>query len=253
MVGPPPPAGVSIASGNTLFIVNWTPNVDRDTGGYNVVIDPIPGHETAAATTSDASTGTTTVLVCPDSGISTLDGAGTSPAEDGTDAALHDPGCYVEEVAGSGAPGSGNGGLCNDPLLSAGTLADDGAATSTLGGGISIPPAGHIINPDPTLGITTTGETISTHTVTGLRNFTTYNVVVAAVDNFGNVGPPSTELCTFPVPAKSSSNGTDDGQAAGCLCALEAVGAPTGSTVAFAGAGTLVVAGLRRRRSKRRR
>jgi hypothetical protein len=242
LVGPPPPTGVSIGPGNTLFIVNWTPNVDGDTGGYDVVIDPIPGHETAAATASDASTGNAMEIVCPDSGMSTLFGSG----------------CHIVARPGSRASGSGSGGLCNDLLLSGGTLPDDGAAPSTMGGGIWIPPAGHIINPDPTLGITATGETISEHTVAGLRNFTIYSVVAAAVDNFGNVGPPSPELCDFPEPAKSSGTGTDGGQAdarlaAGCLCALEAVGAPAGSTVAFAGAGTLVVAGLRRRRSKRRR
>jgi hypothetical protein len=328
LVGPPPPKGVSIADGDTLFVVNWTPNVDTDTGGYNVVIDPIPGHEPADATTAFAApTGATTVLVCPaEAGMSTVDGTATTAAEDASDGevadvasadvasadaadgestdgapvdasdamasmpvfdaappvsdaasiALDDAGCYLQQVAGSGASGSGNGGTCNDPLLSGGTrtdggtdaevaapveldeagnpiVSDSGVSTPTTGGGIWMPPAGHIVNPNPTLGITATGETISTYTVTGLRNGITYNVVVAAVDNFGNIGPPSTQVCDFPAPVNDfwKIYRTDGGQAGGGFCALEAVGAPAASTVAFAGAGALVVAGLRRRRRRR--
>jgi hypothetical protein len=134
-------------------------------------------------------------------------------------------------------------------------VSDSGVATSTTGGGIWVPPKGHIVNPNPTLGITATGQTINTYTITGLRNGVQYNVVVAAVDNFGNVGPPSMQVCAIPAPVDDfwKIYRTDGGQAGGGFCALEAVGAPAASTVAFAGAGALVVAGLRRRRSKRRR
>ncbi len=314
LVGPPPPTGVGIADGDTLFVVNWTPNVDTDTGGYDVIIDPIPGQEPAdAATSTGGSSGATTELICPaDSGTSTdaeTDGADEAGAGDGeaTDAtlldatvldatvaasdaaakdggppvttALDDAGCYTKTIAGSGSSTSGNGGTCNDPLLSGGTLADGGTdaaaiaapeefddagnlivddsgiSTPTTGGGIFTPPSGHVLNPDPTLGITATGETNSTHTVTGLKNGVHYTVVVSAVDNFGNIGPPSTQVCDFPAPVNDfwKIYRTDGGQAGGGFCALEAVGAPAGSTVAFAGAGALVLAGLRRRRSKSRR
>jgi hypothetical protein len=325
LVGPPAPAVSQPAVGDTLLTVNWTPNVDTDTAGYNVVIDPIPGMEPADATTSfGAPTGGTTVLVCPaDSGMSIEDGAPMTAAEDASDSeaagatpadagdgeapdassadgeapeaaavdamvstpsdaatiALNDAGCYMMQVAGGSSSGTSNGGTCNDPLLSGGTVPDSGtdsavvaptvefddagnpivseagATTESGVGGIWMPPKGHIVNPDPTLGITATGETISTYTVTGLRNGTVYNVVVAAVDNFGNIGPPSTQVCDFPAPVNDfwKIYRLDGGQAGGGFCALEAVGAPAASTVAFAGAGALVVAGLRRRRSKRRR
>jgi hypothetical protein len=170
-----------------------------------------------------------------------------------------------------------SGGMCADSLLTSGvTLTDggsvatpapttfddagnviesDAATTSTVGGGIWTPPTGHVLSPDPTLGITASGENVSTHTVTGLKNGVQYDVVVAAVDTYGNVGPPSSPpVCATPMPVNDfwKIYRTDGGGAGGGFCALEAVGAPVTSSVAFAGAGALVIAGLRRRRSKRR-
>jgi hypothetical protein len=316
MVGPPAPPGVQILDGDTLFVVNWTANTDTDTGGYDVIIDPIPGHEPADGSVSSSSTGTgaTTELVCPvDSGMS-IDATSGDASSDGdvdddgaltdatpdvasvtdattmtsTDAApmtsgINDAGCYMKTVAGTGSTTStsASGGMCADSLLSGGMLADAGVVSaeasvvapveeldeagdvidsgiSTTGegtGGIFNPPQGHIVNPNPTIGSTVTGETDSTYTITGLKNGVTYHVVVSAVDNFGNIGPPSSPpVCDFPAPVNDfwKIYRTDGGQAGGGFCALEAVGAPAGSTVAFAGAGALVIAGLRRRRSKRR-
>ncbi len=329
MVGPPAPGGVSIANGDTLFLVNWTPNTDTDTGGYDVVIDPVPGQEGDASAGSGAGT---TQLICPaeagtpnasvsdasepgdasdtseagdgaidESGVAdgatmdaTMSGAGVTDASGmiSTDASgvtstdagtvFNDAGCYLINTAGSGMTTASSGtGSCNrlpsDERASrwptgapsprrapapttvddAGNVIETDAATveSTVGGGIWNPPAGHVLNPDPTLGITSTGESVSTHTVTGLRNGFQYDVVVAAVDNYGNVGPPSTPpVCATPAPVNDfwKIYRGDGGGAGGGFCALEAVGAPVTSSVAFAGAGALVIAGLRRRRSKRR-
>ncbi len=319
MVGPPAPSGVSIGNGDTLFLVNWTPNTDTDTGGYDVVIDPIPGQEGDAG--PGATGGGTTQLICPaeggtsaDSGAPNASVSDASDALDADDAAIdesgvadgattdatmsgagvtdasgvissdagsvfNDAGCYMINMAGSGMTTASSGGICADSLLTAGVaLADGGAGattpvpTTTIDdagnvietdaaiaepglGGIYTPPAGHVLSPDPTLGVTATGESVSTHTVTGLKNGFQYDVVVAAVDNYGNVGPPSSPpVCATPAPVNDfwKIYRTDGGGAGGGFCALEAVGAPAGSTVAFAGAGALVIAGLRRRRSKRR-
>jgi hypothetical protein len=316
LVGPPAPTGVKIKDGDTLFVVNWTPNIDTDTGGYDVVIDPIPGQEPGDATVSSSGVPPAqTVRSCPaDSGMSTvstdatvdLGGAGAASdgeasdavasdavASDGSpatpDAAaaaappttspVDDAGCYLKTVGGSVPTDGGNGGMCFDSLLSGGTLIGTGSpdaaavpvveafddagnvidsgttVTSTATGGIWVPPAMHIINPNPTLGITSTGETNSTYTITGLTNAVPYSVVVASVDNFGNVGPPSIQQCATPMPVNDfwKIYRTDGGQAGGGFCALEAVGAPASTSVAFAGAGALVIAGLRRRRRTRRR
>ena len=318
MVGPPAPAGVSTAggAGDTLIVVNWTPNTDTDTGGYDVVIDPIPGQEGDGAVGGTGG-GATTQMVCPaeggmpaasvsdasnqgapvsdasnqgdgavdESGVA--DGAATDATmsdASGTDASgatlSADAGCYTKTVGGSGLTSQDSGGACADPLLTTGVVLTDGgtvapsaptqavddagnvietdAATveSTVGGGIWNPPAGHVLNPDPTLGVTSTGESNATYTITGLTNGVPYHVVVASVDNFGNVGPPSSPpACATPAPVDDfwKIYRQDGGQAGGGFCALEAVGAPASTSVAFAGAGALVALGLRRRRRTRRR
>jgi hypothetical protein len=101
-------------------------------------------------------------------------------------------------------------------------------------------------------GTTVSGETAATYTLAGLTNGVTYNVVVAAVDAFGNIGPPSPQNCDYPAPVNDFFKvyrGAGGG-AGGGFCALEAVGAPAGSTVAFGGAGALLFAAVRRRRRK---
>jgi MYXO-CTERM domain-containing protein len=102
--------------------------------------------------------------------------------------------------------------------------------------------------------VTVSGETDSTYTVSGLEDKVTYNFVIAAVDNSGNIGPPSTENCATPAPINDfwKIYREDGGQAGGGFCALEAAGAPAGSTIAFAGAGAFVLAAVRRRRRTKR-
>jgi hypothetical protein len=312
MVGPPAPAvGSPPADGDTLIVVNWTPNIDTDTGGYDVVIDPIPGQEGDGAV-GGTSGGATTQIICPAEGgmptasVSDASNQGgpvsdASNQEDGaidesgvadgaaTDATMSDAsgatssadaGCYPLTTTGSGSPNPNSGGVCADSLLTTGVVLTDGGTAAisaptqavddagnvvetdaasvepTGVGGIWNPPAGHVLNPDPTLGVTATGETNATHTITGLTNGVRYHVVVASVDNFGNVGPPSSPpVCATPMPVNDfwKIYRTDGGQAGGGFCALEAVGAPASSSVAFAGAGALVALGLRRRRRTRRR
>jgi hypothetical protein len=135
----------------------------------------------------------------------------------------------------------------------AGNVLDSGTVTTT-GGGIWVPPSGHVIAPNSATQTTVTGATSNTYTVKGLVNQVTYTVVVAAVDNFGNVGLPSTQVCDFPAPINDFFTDYRDagGQAGGGLCALEAPGAPAASTVGFGAAMALVAASIRRRRKSRR-
>lgn len=310
LVGPPAPTGVGIKDGDTLFVVNWTPNVDTDTAAYDIVMDPAPG--------GAPSSNLITELVCPDAAApiadaapdssdsamssqsdtgsasdaqsvsdaplsvdaqSVSDAASAAEAQSGgqdattatTPATASDAGCRTITVVLGSAGESCN--VCSDPLLSGGTTVGGTSSTTTTtevlddagnvvdsavvgptNGGIWTPPAGHVLNPNATTGSTITGQTNSTYTITGLTNAKSYTVVVAAVDNYGNVGPPSTQACDCPAPVTDfwKTYRTDGGGAGGGFCALEAVGAPAGSTVAFAGAGSLVVATLRRRRRKKR-
>lgn len=280
LVGPPAPLNVTTQLGDTFLAVNWTANTDGDTGGYNVFIDPIRGQEGAPT-----GGGSTLQMVCPDSGSPTAPSPADATADTGamtsadaapdTGAAAVDAGCPFANVGGSGTPTASNAMCAIDPVLSGGIVIDSGVSTAVpavdasddsgvdeeagaavpTGGGISTIPKANLVNPNATTGTTSSGESNSTYNVTGLKNGVNYNVVVAAVDNSGNTGNPSDQTCGMPALVNDfyETYRGDGGKAGGgFFCALDAIGAPAGLTVAFAGAGALVVASLRRRRSKKR-
>jgi hypothetical protein len=268
--GPPPPNMVSIADGDSLFIVNWSPNGDTDTTGYNLYIDPIPGQE-----------GTVTnlpapppILVCPDAGSATeadatAEGGGVDSGDDATTDASGDAADASDGAVDAGchyinAGGSADGSLtCNDALLSSGIVLDAGpqsaiddagntydAGSNPGNGGISTVPRSHLVGGGST-GVTISDKSSGTYTVTGLTNGAIYNVAVSAVDGFGNVGPPSAVACEQPEPVNDFWHNyrNDGGLAGGGFCALEAVGAPTPPV---AGVALFVSAAALARRRRRR-
>ncbi len=271
LVGPPAPVGVTEAVGDTLFTVSWTPNVDADTAGYDVFIDPIPGSTTLSA--SDASL---TQLICPDA---SADASSTVVEEASTDEAGSDDaqvadattvttvtssGCYNAPVS-TGSSGNSKG-VCTSTILTGGIVIDAGTVTtdetdeagdiigtsvSSGSGGISTIPTANAVNLNE--GFTVSSESSGSYTITGLTNGVTYNVVIAAVDGSGNVGPPSPEVCDFPAPVNDfwKLYRTAGGEAGGGFCALEAVGMPVGSTLVFGGVGVGLLALARRRRRRR--
>ncbi len=269
MLGPPGPSGVSIADGDTLFVVNWTPNSDSDTQGYDVYLDPAA--DTVFHANADASASVTTETICPDAGVPALVNANvdaeTGASDSGTAASSADAGCYTVNVANtppSGAgtcpstvlgPGGGvvdSGATVSTPVYDdAGNLIDSGIVTNTKGG-LSTVPASYIVNANAGTGTTVSGLSGSTYTITGLTDGTTYTVGVAAVDGSGNVGPLGSVACDFPAPVNDfwKLYRQDGGQAGGGYCALEAVGAPVGSSLAVAGLGTVALAVARRRRRR---
>jgi hypothetical protein len=320
LVGPPPPANVKTADGDTLSVVNWVANADSDTGGYNIYIDPLPGAasdanasgaaeeaslfcpetgpQQGAGASSDgatdaepasdgatdaepASDGATDAEPASDAAPVTMDGSATATDGQVTGATTSDAGCYPVNHGGGSA---GSSGKCHSSILTSGVVQDSGTVvveteastvsevgeaggdatlttTTTVNegsGGISTIPCQYGIGDlcaTSTTNVTVTGETTSTFTISGLTNGSDYSVVVASVDNFGNIGPPSIEACATPMPVNDfwKIYRTDGGQAGGGFCALEAVGAPASSSVAFAGAGAIALAGLRRRRRTRLR
>jgi len=299
LVGPPAPLGSSptggptIKDGDTLFIVNWTPNIDSDTIGYDLFIDPPPGGQVVDAASTpvlvcdeiDAATTSTTPSLGSDAGDeASADAASDAPQDatvadaSGADATVDasgaqasvDASCHFAYVGGS--IGSPEAGACNDPNLAVGrtqeagvalaetedaTALDDGAATdaavtTSAAGGISGINSMYMV-PAGAGGLDVPSESTGEYTITGLKNGTTYTVVVSAVDAFGNVGSPSGEVCDYPAPVNDffTLYRAAGGQAGGSFCALEAVGAPTGATLTSVGFGAAAFALVRRRRRKR--
>jgi hypothetical protein len=280
LVGPAAPIGVSIADGDTLFVVNWTANTDADTAGYDVFIDPIPGsgQEASAAAGSQ-----TTRLVCPDAASAPdISDADTSEASDATVAAAPassvDAGCYTVNVGA--APPTPGSTTCGSGVLQSANVQDGGAtviaedeagtetfdeagnliSTTTTGNvGICTIPCQYLVGASCTAGQpvytsvnnpTLASEGNGSYTIKGLMNGTTYNVVVAAVDSSGNVGPPSPEACDYPAPVNDfyANYTTDGGKAGGGFCALEAVGMPASTAALFGGLGAALLGTVRRRR-----
>jgi uncharacterized protein (TIGR03382 family) len=290
LVGPPAPSGAAISNGDTLFTVTWTPNIDADTAGYDVYVDPIPGQEGAGV-------GAEPVLVCPDTGSATASGdatleatvdasdeamaeatieasvdagddgsasdAMTADAVDDTAAPISSPVCTYQITSGSG-----DGGVCMSRVLggNSSTLIDAAAAVAQVdeagnlieGGttsgvvGISNIPSNYVVGMGPS-GVTVSDKNTGSYQVTGLRDGQQYTVVVAAVDGSGNIGPPSDLKCATPAPINDFWDlyRQAGGHAGGGFCALEAVGKPAPAAACFA-----LVAGasllVRRRRRTRR-
>ncbi|MGA7118745.1 MAG: hypothetical protein WBY94_01540, partial [Polyangiaceae bacterium] len=293
LVGPPAPSGVSLVVGDTLLLATWSLNPDSDTSGYDVFIDPIPGHESMLSGIPDA-----TSLVCPDTGAAASpeaeggDSGDGSPSDTGNDtgdngsaergddgsadagvdadagipSAPADAGCYSVNVGGI----NGAAGTCSSVVLTsaivqdsgvavaieslddAGNLIDSGTST-TVSGGISTIPVANLVG-STNGGVTVPDRSTGSYTIRGLKNNITYNVAIAAVDAFGNIGPPSTENCNAPAPIADfwKIYRDDGGRTGGGLCSLETIGAqvpsPTGILL-FGGSGALLI----RRRSARRR
>ncbi len=274
LVGPPAPRKAQESVGNTLFNVTWTTNTDADTTGYDIFIDPYPGME--GAETSFASP--EPIEVCPDTGapVEASDDASIADAEiDGapTDAMASMTGaaCHTTIVGGSGGSADGSS-LCNNSVLSGSISPDAGTALTTTSdsgesatgddsgdasvgletgnGGISTVPQSLQYNPTIGTGATVSDESDGQYTIKGLRNGTPYTVVVSAVDAYGNIGPPSGQVCDSPAPTQDFWDNyvADHGGAGGGFCALDAVGAPLPS---LAGTGFLVSAIVLSRRRKR--
>jgi hypothetical protein len=296
LVGPPPPTGSSstggptIADGDTLFVVNWNPNSDADTVGYDIYIDPIPGQGTTPATLG-ADAATTTILVCPDASSSAVatDAAGLDSPSDGpedavsstdatsdvtstpdatmSDASAVDAGCYTRVVSSMTGPTSS----CTSTLLSSGIVQDSGGSTTTTtvtddsgnvidssvtnqSGGISTIPSANLVGINSANGVTVSDKSTGSYTIKGLTNGVTYNVAVSAVDAYGNIGPPSSEACDYPAPVNDffKTYRLDGGKAGGGFCALEAVGEPAGASIVSMVFGASAFALVRRRRKARK-
>jgi hypothetical protein len=252
LVGPVPPTGISETVGDTLFNINWLPNIDSDTAGYDIYIDPIPG-----GGTEDAEAGPLTELICPDASVQEIVPVVDDDGGDGGTTTVTKPAaCYNAPI-----PTVTPGGVCSSNVLTSGIVIDGGNVTTfdeagaeitTNGsGGISTIPSANLVGINA--GFTIASESAGTYTIVGLTNGVIYNVAVAAVDGSGNIGPISSVVCDDPAPVNDfwTNYRKDGGLAGGGFCALEAVGLPVGPAVAFGAAATGLIGVLRRRRRRR--
>jgi len=98
----------------------------------------------------------------------------------------------------------------------------------------------NLVGGSPTVADESAGE----YRIGGLQDGTTYTMVVAAVDGFGNVGSPSAQVSDTPQPSQGSGGG-------GGSCAIGRVG-EGGTSLAGVVACAIAVAVVSRRRRTRR-
>ena len=275
MIGPAPPTGISAGPGGNILIVNWLPVNDPNTKGFNVFLDPMPGHEGAVpdaggnpALITDASCHE--VVTCPDTGASMTpsDGAITDgPVE--APAPVDSGMCTTRTVCDAEAPGTS--GACPSTVLVTGvtgstttmtptptTTNGDGGVVATSGDGgttstvtvTGTPPSASVLANNV---VFSTGDgTATTTTLTGLKDGVNYTVTVAAIDNLNDNGPLGLPSCATPGPVQDFwDNYTGEGGGAGgSFCALEGAGIPTGVSVFGLGMLGVVAAWIRRRRGR---
>jgi hypothetical protein len=189
------------------------------------------------------------------------DASGASDATVTSNSSGVDAGCYYVYAGGSATSGSlSNAGACTSKALSSGLELDGGAVVTSDsgvpsgGGGLSLISCAYVLGVGGSCysggGETITGESSTGYTITGLTDQTTYDVVVAAVDGSGNVGPPSSCVHDFPAPISDfyTMYAGAGGSAGGGFCALDAVGLPAGSAGLIGGVVAGLLAAVRRRR-----
>jgi hypothetical protein len=273
------PGAITAGVGDTVLIIGIPPTTDPDVQGWNVYCDPPPGQENVGGTVPvDAASNnlcppavpdsSTTDAVASDAVSSVSDGASDSATDSATPGttAIDDAGgnaCGVPfNDAGIPSPGGcsassalipGGGASSSTTTEEGGTVVTsaDGGATFSASG--TMDPTFQYGQPNGAKFLCGSSSVTSTSiNVKGLKDYSFYNISVAAVDAVGNVGPLSPLVCGEPLPVddfwKAYTN--DNGLAGGGFCSAEGVGVPAGTS----GLGVLMVASMvaivrRRRRS----
>ncbi len=271
LIGPAPPTGITLGVGEGLLKLSWTPVSDPTTQGFNIFIDPLPGHEgqsadaaaeEASTSTGDASEGT--MVVCADAGF--LDG-GVDEADAPIEIPIDGGMCHTVTIREASAAQTS---ACPSTILTSGV-------TGVVDSGTTVPIPTSL---DSSIGVDTTdaaftpvvsgtaptaaqlaqldtmaqvgGGTQTSATIKGLKDGYVYTVAIAAIDNLNDNGPLSTPYCATPSPINDfyEQYRADGGLAGGSFCALEGVGIPAG-TGAFGVVmvGACLALARRRRRS----
>jgi hypothetical protein len=272
---------ISIGIGQDLLVANIPPTTDTNVQGWNVYCDPPPGpvgSEGIELVPVDApSNNGHCPAQVPDTGVvsSSVDSSGVDANDDSSVASSVDSAVPIvlDEAGGNACgvqlndanipspggcsasavlvPGGGTTGTAtvdeagNEIFEEASTTATDEAGVSISGGTMKLPlPSQYLCG---------TGGVSSTQVnLLNLRDGVYYNVAVAAVDAYGNVGPLSNVACGEPRPVNDfwKLYYEAGGRAGGGFCSAEGVGTPAGTS----GLGALMIASIvamvRRRRRK---
>ncbi len=246
LVGPAPPTSVTttLGIGNTLLIPTWTATGDIDVAGYDFFCKSVAAAATPvtvfgagsadAGVAAEAASSTSTVVTCTDA--STTTDAGT---DDGA----------VDDGAASDAADDQ---LCTTTTTPTTTATVDASPSASCGSvsafGVGAPPTADDLA--HSLCGSIAGVQATTFTITGLTNFTQYEVAIGSVDAVGNIGPLASEGCAIPQPVKGFAENYRDagGTAGGGFCAMGRV--PSSSSPGLMGSLVGVGIWLGRRRKR---
>lgn len=204
LVGPAPPlaaaAGTSpLGIGNTILIPAWSTTGDIDVAGYNFFCAQVAAAATPVGTFG-AGVGDAGAI---DAAVDDASGATVTCSDASTDGG--------DDGASDAAP------ACTTPVATPVTSATIDASPSPSCGAVSA----FVVGAPPTTSDvqcgSVAGAAATSFTITGLTNFTEYEVAVGSVDAVGNVGPLSTLGCAEPQPVEGfaenyrSAGGTGGG------------------------------------------
>ena len=225
---PAPPSGVSGSSGETRASLHWAQAADTDTYGYEFYCDPTPG--TASSALTQSSPLGTLQLALSDASVPS----------------------FSFDAGAGGSAGSvldaGTGGLFG-AFFDGGTGVDAGPASCVAGSVVrpgKPPPSGHVCG-------SVSGIAATNGTVSHLTNGVEYVIGVSAIDQVGNVGVLSNNVCVVPVEVTDFFElyRAAGGGGGGGFCSISRFGgAPPAWLLSMLG--TVAVAGAVRRLRRRR-
>jgi len=241
LIGPAPPTGISLGIGEGLLKLSWTPASDSTTQGFNIFIDPLPGHEGESHDAAGAGTESgVESIVCGDAGFTTElvdsgDGGGIVevPVDGGRchtvtvyEASASQSSACPSTILTGGVTGTVDGGSTTTTTDDGST--DEDASTTTVVTGTA-PTAAQLAQIDTNAAVG--GGTQTSTIIKGLKDGYVYTVAIAAIDNLDDNGPLSTPLCATPSPIDDFYDvyRSEGGLAGGSYCALEGAGIPAGS------------------------
>lgn len=221
LAAPDGPSDVSAGVGEGQLSMSWSSQSSTEINSYRFYCDPKPSASSQTFEPMGPSSGGT---------------AGTSAGTGGT------------STAGSG--GASTGGTTGGGTAGTSTAGTGGATGGTGGASSSDCTSSVLVAGDPPPEEYRCGSTTSktSGTVSGLTDFTSYRVAVAAVDDVGNVGTLSSVACGKPEPVDDFYEiyRRSGGKGGNGYCAINQSSAPGLLGVVLAAMGALV---WRRRRN----